>query len=333
VWPLANGSEMPKETASGSSQGGLVYLKYTFRYRSQFDDPNDDWRNAIEATSDKLLGAYSKAEDEAMTTAFGAHGKKRLNRVFDVIGFVYPDYYYPSRKQGKNWKAATSATSSASRSKKVKVLTCRPRRIETADVLKLIEGAAPIAKPSRFMSVEARTKPVEVPKLEKAAEQLKTLSPPCTTELPKPSSTPATTLRKRRMTSVLDAVMESVKTSTPTSAEAPSTEGKVSKKSDEVGMVQTISETGPSEVPANARPSESAPMILEKESASEKSKSPAPEAPAKELEFIVRHASGKQLSEEQIAEAKQYAKDLKYPEDPLCTVARTKMFFLLFARQ
>jgi hypothetical protein len=42
VWPLANGWEMPKEAAAGSSQGGLVYLKYTFRYRSQFDEPNDD---------------------------------------------------------------------------------------------------------------------------------------------------------------------------------------------------------------------------------------------------------------------------------------------------
>jgi hypothetical protein len=58
-------------------------------------------------------------------------------------------------------------------------------------------------------------------------------------------------------------------------------------------------------------------MILEKGSASEKSKSPAPKAPAKELEFIVRHASGKQLSEEQIAKAKQYAKDLKYPRGSL----------------
>jgi hypothetical protein len=35
------------------------------------------------------------------------------------------------------------------------------------------------------------------------------------------------------------------------------------------------------------------------------------------LEFIVRHASGKQLSEEQIAEAKQYVKDLKYPRGSL----------------
>ena len=61
----------------------------------------------------------------------------------------------------------------------------------------------------------------------------------------------------------------------------------------------------------------SAPIILEKEGASEKPKSPAPGAPAKELEFIVRHASGKQLSEEQIAETQHYAKDLKYPRGSL----------------
>jgi hypothetical protein len=94
-------------------------------------------------------------------------------------------------------------------------------------------------------------------------------------------------------------------------------EAKVSKKSDETRMTQTISEAGPSEVPAEARPTKSAPIIMEKEGASEKSKSPAPEAPAKELEFIVRHASGKQLSEEQVAEAQHYAKDLKYPRGSL----------------
>jgi hypothetical protein len=50
----------------------------------------------VEATSDELLGAYTRAEDDALTLAFGGRGKKRLNRVFDVIGFVYPDYTYPS---------------------------------------------------------------------------------------------------------------------------------------------------------------------------------------------------------------------------------------------
>jgi hypothetical protein len=95
VWPLANEWKMPKEAAAGSSQGGLVYLKYTFRYRSQFDEPNDDWLDAIEATSDELLGAYPRTEDEAMKVAFGTCKKKRLNRVFDVIGFVYLDYCFP----------------------------------------------------------------------------------------------------------------------------------------------------------------------------------------------------------------------------------------------
>jgi hypothetical protein len=104
VWPLVDNWEMPKETAAGSDQGGLVYLKYTFRYRDRFDEPNEDWLKCVEATSDELLGAYTRAEDDALTLAFGGQGKKRLNRVFDVIDFVYPDYIYPSRKQGKKGK-------------------------------------------------------------------------------------------------------------------------------------------------------------------------------------------------------------------------------------
>jgi hypothetical protein len=118
------------------------------------------------------------------------------------------------------------------------------------------------------------------------------------------------------MASMLDAVIESVKASTPASAEAPNIEGEVLKKSDETGTAQAISETGPS-VFAKAKPSKTTPLILEKEGAHEKSKSPAPEASAEELEFIVRHASGKQLSEQQIVETRQYAKDLKYQQGSL----------------
>jgi hypothetical protein len=48
------------------------------------------------------LGAYTKAEDEAMTTAFGARGKKRLNRVFDVIGFfILITVFLPENKGSK----------------------------------------------------------------------------------------------------------------------------------------------------------------------------------------------------------------------------------------
>jgi hypothetical protein len=34
VWPLVNEWEMPKETTDSSSECGLVYLKYTYRYIS-----------------------------------------------------------------------------------------------------------------------------------------------------------------------------------------------------------------------------------------------------------------------------------------------------------
>jgi hypothetical protein len=61
-----------------------------------------------------------------------------LNRVFDAIGFVYPDYHYPLRGQGKKRKAAALASSvepvPKAAGKKIKVLTHRPRYIEPAAV-------------------------------------------------------------------------------------------------------------------------------------------------------------------------------------------------------
>ena len=74
-----------------------------------------------------------------MTAAFGARGKKRLNIVFDVIGFVYPDYCFPIQRQERERKVAALTSSGVPKAKKVKVLTCRLKRIETADVPKLIE--------------------------------------------------------------------------------------------------------------------------------------------------------------------------------------------------
>jgi hypothetical protein len=149
---------MPKETAAGSSQGGLVYLKYTFRYRDQFDEPNDDWLACVEATSDELLGAYTRAEDDAMTLAFGGRGKKRLNRVFDIIGFVYPDYTYPSQKQGKKRKTTASAICAVPKGKKIKVLTHRPRYIETTIVLKHGDGTSSTVEAEQAAPVGRSTK-------------------------------------------------------------------------------------------------------------------------------------------------------------------------------
>jgi hypothetical protein len=108
VWPLVEQWEMPKETISKSDEGGLVRLKYTFRYEGKFIEPDDDWLKCIEATSDELLGPYSKAEDNALSATFESRKKKRLNRVFDAIGFMYPNYRYPlkgqKRKKCNSWK-------------------------------------------------------------------------------------------------------------------------------------------------------------------------------------------------------------------------------------
>jgi hypothetical protein len=164
---------MPKETDVGSSEGGLVRLKYTFRYRERFDEPNDDWLKCIEATSDELLGAYTRAEDDALSSAFEGQSKKRLNRVFDVIGFMYPDYCYPLQKQGKKRKAAASSISVVPKGKKIKVLTHRPRYIETATVPKFgeetssaaeAEPAAPAARIAEESTVVPKMPIIELSK-------------------------------------------------------------------------------------------------------------------------------------------------------------------------
>jgi hypothetical protein len=147
VWPLVESWEMPKETTANSGEGGLVRLKYTFRFREKFDEPNDDWLKCIEATSDEL------------SATFGGRGKKRLNRVFDAIGFVYPDYRYPLRGQEKKRKIAASVTPAEPlpKSKKVKVLTHRSRYIELAAVPELGVGSSSAAEATETAPIAQST--------------------------------------------------------------------------------------------------------------------------------------------------------------------------------
>jgi hypothetical protein len=181
----------------------------------------------IEATSDELLGTYSRAEDDALSATFRGWGKKRLNMVFDAIGFIYPDYFYPLRK-GKKRKIAASATTAVPKGKKIKVLTHRPRYIETAAVPEFGEGtsstaeakqAAPTAQSAEGSivvpkvptvgPVEAKDDAAREPELEK------TVMTPSEAELPKVPKAPVATPKRRRMASVLDAIMETTKTLTP----------------------------------------------------------------------------------------------------------------------
>jgi hypothetical protein len=170
VWPLAEKWEMPQETIKEADEGGLVRLKYTFKFGDKFVEPDDDWLKSIENLSDELLGAYSKAEDTALSAAFGGRKKKRLNRVFDAIGFVYPDYRYPIRGQKRKGttsakeEAAAAPSEPAPERKRIKVLTHRPRYIEPASVPEYT-GETPSAT-----EAEESTKPTLLPEVAEMAE-------------------------------------------------------------------------------------------------------------------------------------------------------------------
>jgi hypothetical protein len=283
---------MPKETITNPSEGGLIRLKYTFRFGDKFVEPDDVWLKCVENTSDELLGAYSKSEDNALSMAFGSRKKKRLNRVFDAIGFVYPDYRYPPRGQKRkgatSGKVAASAVPSkpAPKKKKLKVLTHRPRYIEmtivpefgreTSSVTEAKESAPPTQKieepaampkaPSAKLA-EPKTGNIEETRV-KGTKTLEVLSPSAEVTVPKAQKGLAATPKRKRMGSVLD-VLETVKAS----SSIPS--GKI----DEASKIQVKDETRPAEVEgavsqtnAEARPSEpidKQPLKIEKKAAEE----------------------------------------------------------------
>jgi hypothetical protein len=353
VWPLVESWEMPKETVTKSNEGELVRLKYTFRYGDKFDEPNDDWLKCIEATSDELLGPYSKAEDNALSTSFGGRGKKRLNRVFDVIGFVYPDYCYPLRGRGKKRKTSASARTATSatpdepapKSKKLKVLTHRPCYIESAVMPEFGRETSSAAKPKEPISPTQKAEdPAIMPKVPSAeltesktdkdktgepkmegTKMLEILSPSAEVTVPKAQKSLVATPKRRRMANVLD-VLETVRalSSTPLGkiVEASKTQTKAETKPVKIGAAvsQASAEARPSE-PAEKKPSEIEEKVAEEEAIEqtlpEKVATPALKALKESIEYIIRHASGKRLSKEEEREAQHYAQKLKYPKGAL----------------
>jgi hypothetical protein len=260
---------MPKETVTKTGEGELVRLKYSFKYGDKFDEPNDDWLKCIEATSDEQLGPYSKAEDNALSAAFGSRKKKRLNRVFDAIGFMYPDYRYPPRGQKRKsatfGKDAASAAPSepAPKRKKVKVLTHRPRYIEPAVVPEFggetssateakeaaptqkIEESATMPKTSSAKLAEPKADNIGV----KETKISEITSPSAEVTVPKAQKGLTTTPKRKRMVNVLD-VLETIKTSSSTpgkTAEALKTQTETKLTKAEAAQSQTETEARPSE--------------------------------------------------------------------------------------
>jgi hypothetical protein len=334
VWPLVEQWKMPKETISKSDEGGLVRLKYTFRYEGKFIKPDDDWLMCIEATSDELLGPYSKAEDNALSAAFGGRKKKRLNRVFDAIGFMYPDYRYPLK--GKKRKSATSGKGDASaalseptpKRKKVKVLTHRPRFIEPATVPEFGGETSTATEAKGPTLTQKNEEPAMMPKADNIKEIevektkiLEVTSPSAGMTVPKAQKDLTATPKRKRMVNVLD-VLETIKSSSTTpkkTAEAPKTQIETKTSEDEAVKSQTVAEARPSE-PAKEKSLETGEETKKeatKQILPEKTLSSTPEASSRVPDYIVRHASGKRLSEEEKREAQHYAQKLKYPKGAL----------------
>jgi hypothetical protein len=176
-----------------------------------------------------------------------------LNRVFDTIGFVYPDYRYPLRGQGKKRKTAASATPDepTPKGKKLKVLTHRPRYIEPAVVPEFGGEASSAAEPREpIPPMQKAEEPAIMPKAplvdlaesktDKDKAEESNIGETKVTA-PKAQKSFVATPKRRRMANVLD-VLETVKTLNPTP----------SRKTAKASKAQTEAETKPAEIEAAA---------------------------------------------------------------------------------
>jgi hypothetical protein len=259
----------------------------------------------------------------------------------------------------KKRKTAASATTALPKGKKMKVLTHRPQYIETTVVPEFgegtssaveakqaalveakVEGSTAVPKMPIVGSAEAKDGVAKEPELEKTVMLPKILSPPVEAELPKVTKAPATTPKRRRMASVLDAVIETTKALTP-APEKKFAEAATAEVEAEVVPLVSV-EMKPAANDEGAKQESLGFGITTEKEIAEEAKSPGPEALSENLDFIIRHASGKRLSEGEIAEANHYAQKLKYPKGALVfngtdkddsyTVSRTTKRYLSAGR-
>ena len=137
------------------------------------------------------------------------------------------------------------------------------------------------------------------------------LSPSIEATVPKAQKSSIATPKRRRMANVLDVVLETTKTLSP----APTRKvAEASKAQDEADTKQAEVEAATIQVETEARPS--VPTEMERADPKEKSteriatekiETPVPEASNKSIDYVIRHASGKVLSQEEMLEAQHYA--------------------------
>jgi hypothetical protein len=219
--------------------------------------------------------------------------------------------------------------------KKVKVLTHRSHYIEPAVVpefgagtssttetkeivptMQSTEEPAVMPKVLTVELVETKVDKVEEPKIEKIMKMPEILSPPTEATVPKVQMGSVVTPKRRRMANVMDVVLETTRTLSPSPTRKVVEASKAQPEADtkqagiEAATIQAKTEAGPS-VPTEmerANPKEKSTERI----ATEKIEAPGPEASNKSIDYVIRHAPRKVLSQEEMLEAQHYAQKLKY---------------------
>jgi hypothetical protein len=203
----------------------------------------------------------------------------------------------------------------------MKVLTHRPHYIEPATVPEFVgetSSATEAKEPTVLPNIEG---PAKVPATEKIeeprAEETKTseiLSPSARIEVPMPM--PMTTPKRKRMVNILD-VLETIKSSSTTPKKiAETSEVQIEAFGAEASKHQAETEAGPSE-PAKVKSLEAEETETTEHILAEETGTAAPEAFSEAFVYILRHASGKELTAKEKQEAQFCAQKLKYPKGAL----------------
>jgi hypothetical protein len=180
-------------------------------------------------------------------------------------------------------------------------------------------SATEAKEPALTQKIEEPTAMLKAPSAKSAepkADNIEIISPSAEVIVPKAQKDLTATPKRKRMVNILD-VLETIKTSsTPgKTAEASKTQTETKLTEAEAAKSQAETEAGPSK-PAKEKSLETGEKETEKESAKQilpkKTVTSTPEASSEVPDYIVRHASGKRLSEEKKREAQYYAQKLKY---------------------
>jgi hypothetical protein len=171
-----------------------------------------------------------------------------------------------------------------------------------------------MSKASPAKSGEPKAINIEEAEVERT-KILEVISPSAEVTVTKAQKELTTTPKRKRMVNVLD-VLEKIKTSSSTpgkTTEASKTRIETKQTEAEAAKSHAETEAGPSE-PAKEKSLEIEETEREatEQILSEQTGTPTPEASSEILDYIVRHASGKRLSEKEKREAQFYAQKLKY---------------------